>query len=96
MADEELIQPAPSLLKANVWAHFGFDYLLLKKELAMTYAVCKICKMKVKYFGNTSNPQAHMLRYHPELKEGSSGICRLLTSQLRTSKGDKHAAVIGY
>ncbi|XP_078017548.1 E3 SUMO-protein ligase ZBED1-like [Epinephelus lanceolatus] len=63
------IQPPPRSLKAHVWKHFGFYRQPGKKELDMTFTVCRHCHAKVKYFGNTSNTRAHLNRYHPELSE---------------------------
>lgn len=33
-----------------------------ENELDMTYTVCKLCKMRVKYVGNTTNLSAHITR----------------------------------
>uniref|UniRef100_A0A8C4SQW8 BED-type domain-containing protein n=1 Tax=Erpetoichthys calabaricus TaxID=27687 RepID=A0A8C4SQW8_ERPCA len=55
-AVEKNIQPAPSSFKADVWAHFGFYNIV----------ICKLCKAKIKYFGNTTNLRTHMARHHPE------------------------------
>uniref|UniRef100_A0AAY5L481 HAT C-terminal dimerisation domain-containing protein n=1 Tax=Esox lucius TaxID=8010 RepID=A0AAY5L481_ESOLU len=51
---ERVIQSAPSSLKAIVWAHFGYYNLEGKTELDKTHAICRLCKAKVKYFGNTT------------------------------------------
>ena len=64
---ERIIQPAPSSLKARVWAHFGFYNLEGKTELDRNHAICRLCKAKVKYFGNTTNLRTHMVRHHPEI-----------------------------
>uniref|UniRef100_A0A3B1JBH7 BED-type domain-containing protein n=1 Tax=Astyanax mexicanus TaxID=7994 RepID=A0A3B1JBH7_ASTMX len=67
--EEKEIQPAPRTLKATIWKHFGFYRQPGpgKKGLDMTYAICRDCNGKVKYFGNTSNPRSHLERHHPEL-----------------------------
>uniref|UniRef100_A0A8C4SKE9 BED-type domain-containing protein n=1 Tax=Erpetoichthys calabaricus TaxID=27687 RepID=A0A8C4SKE9_ERPCA len=65
-AVEKNIQPAPSSFKAYVWAHFGFYNIDGKKEIDKTHVICKLCKAKIKYFGNTTNLRTHMARHHPE------------------------------
>uniref|UniRef100_A0A672JRG1 BED-type domain-containing protein n=1 Tax=Salarias fasciatus TaxID=181472 RepID=A0A672JRG1_SALFA len=67
--EENDVQPAPSSLKAKVWQHFGFYRLPGKTELDMTHTVCKHCKAKLKYFGNTTNARAHITRHHPEISD---------------------------
>lgn len=65
--EEQQIQPVPSSMKAGVWTHFGFYYLPGTQQLDMSRSVCKVCKTKVKYFGNTTNARTHVARHHPEL-----------------------------
>nr|XP_055049286.1 E3 SUMO-protein ligase ZBED1-like [Misgurnus anguillicaudatus] len=67
--DEREIQPAPSSLKAKIWRHFGFYRMPGSTALDMTHTVCKLCKMKTKYFGSTTNARAHITRHHPEVSE---------------------------
>uniref|UniRef100_A0A672FGU6 BED-type domain-containing protein n=1 Tax=Salarias fasciatus TaxID=181472 RepID=A0A672FGU6_SALFA len=67
--EENDVQPAPSSLKAKVWQHFSFYRLPGKTELDMTHTVCKHCKAKLKYFGNTTNARAHITRHHPEMSD---------------------------
>ncbi|KAK0139816.1 Zinc finger BED domain-containing protein 1 [Merluccius polli] len=69
MEEEREIQPAPSSLKAKIWTHFGFYRMPGKTELDMSFIVCRICKSKIKHFGNTTNARAHITRHHPELMD---------------------------
>ena len=46
---------APSHLKADVWLHFRFKTHKDTQELDKNKAVCKLCKIEVKYCGNTTN-----------------------------------------
>lgn len=64
------IKNAPSFLKANIWAHFGFyehEQTSGKLELDKSYAVCKACHTKIKYLGNTTNMRNHASRFHSEM-----------------------------
>ncbi|XP_053565459.1 embryonic protein UVS.2-like isoform X2 [Bombina bombina] len=61
------IKNAPSILKASIWAHFGFYEHTGKHELDMTHAVCKACHTKIKYLGNTTNLRNHVRRFHSEM-----------------------------
>ncbi|KAM3876933.1 E3 SUMO-protein ligase ZBED1-like [Diretmus argenteus] len=65
--DKRAVKDAPSVLKADIWAHFGFYELPGKRELDKTHAVCKICSVKIKYFGNTTNLRNHVSRCHPNV-----------------------------
>lgn len=55
---------APSILKADIWAHFGFYENTRIHKLDKTNAVCKICHTKIKYVGNTTNLRNHVSRFH--------------------------------
>ena len=66
-ASDKLIWPAPASLKAAIWQHFGFYEVDGKMD--KTYAVCKVCRSQIKYFGNTTNLRNHISRYHSELVE---------------------------
>ncbi|XP_053554170.1 thyroid hormone receptor alpha isoform X1 [Bombina bombina] len=61
------IKNAPSILKASIWAHFGFYEHTGKHELDKTHAVCKACHTKIKYLGNTTNLRNHVRRFHSEM-----------------------------
>ncbi|XP_073450123.1 E3 SUMO-protein ligase ZBED1-like [Aquarana catesbeiana] len=64
------IKNAPSFLKANIWAHFGFyehEQTNGKLELDKSYTVCKACHTKIKYLGNTTNMRNHASRFHSEM-----------------------------
>lgn len=67
-----MIKNAPSFLKADIWAHFGFYEVTGKHELDKTHAVCKVCHTKIKYFGNTTNLRNHVSRFHQELASAAS------------------------
>lgn len=69
MEEEREIQPAPSSLKAKIWTHFGFYRMPGKTKLDMSFTVCRVCKSKIKHFGNTTNARAHITRHHPELRD---------------------------
>ncbi|XP_053569082.1 zinc finger BED domain-containing protein 4-like [Bombina bombina] len=61
------IKNAPSILKASIWAHFGFYEHTGKHELDKTHAVCKASHTKIKYLGNTTNLRNHVRRFHSEM-----------------------------
>uniref|UniRef100_A0A8C4RIG4 Zinc finger BED domain-containing protein 1-like n=1 Tax=Erpetoichthys calabaricus TaxID=27687 RepID=A0A8C4RIG4_ERPCA len=82
-AVEKNIQPAPSSFKAYVWAHFGFYNIDGKKEIDKTHVICKLCKAKIKYFGNTTNLRTHMARHHPE-------DANKVQPKVRNIPGDQH------
>lgn len=56
----------PSPMKAIIWTYFGIHSLEGNNALDKTDAICKLCKGKVKYFGNTTNLRTHVIRHHPE------------------------------
>ena len=74
------IKNAPSVLRANIWAHFGFYEHTGKRELDKTHAVCKACHTKIKYLGNTTNLRNHVSRFHSEL------VTPVATSSATTAK----------
>lgn len=55
-------------LKASVWKHFGFYDQENGKGIDKTYSICKACKAKIKYSGNTTNMRQHLTRFHPGLE----------------------------
>uniref|UniRef100_A0A671PSY3 BED-type domain-containing protein n=1 Tax=Sinocyclocheilus anshuiensis TaxID=1608454 RepID=A0A671PSY3_9TELE len=69
MAEATHITAAPATLKADVWKHFGF----LEKEkdgkrtLDKSYTMCRMCEVKIKYFGNTTNMRNHLQRCHADV-----------------------------
>lgn len=63
---EPVIKNAPSILKVDIQAHFGFYEITGKHKLDKTHAVCKICHTKIKYVGNTTNLRNHVSRFHSE------------------------------
>lgn len=72
---ERAIKNAPTTLKADIWAHFGFYQQHGKPDLDKTHAVCKSCHAKIKYAGgNTTNMRNHVSRFHPELQTPVSAI----------------------
>lgn len=59
--------------KASVWAHFGFvkkndDPGLVEKNRV----ACKLCRIVLKYSGNTTNLTDHMRRKHPTFLQQSA------------------------
>ncbi|KAF3861204.1 hypothetical protein F7725_001459 [Dissostichus mawsoni] len=63
----QIIKNAPSVLKADIWTHYGFYELKGKNELDKSHAVCKVCHTKIKYLGgNTTNLRNHLSRFHCE------------------------------
>ncbi|XP_060583389.1 E3 SUMO-protein ligase ZBED1-like [Ruditapes philippinarum] len=67
---ETIVNP-PSSFKARVWEHCGFlgrtkDGTVLEDR---SWSVCKICKMKIKYSGNTTNLSTHLSRKHSVMIE---------------------------
>ena len=65
MESPRRIRPAPASLKAAIWQHFGFYEIDGKMD--KTYTICKVCRSKIKYFGNTTNLHSHISRHHSEL-----------------------------
>lgn len=62
------IRPAQSQYKSKVWKHFGFHKLPgSEQQLDMSKAVCKTCRLRVSYCGNTTNLSTHLARHHPML-----------------------------
>lgn len=59
---------SPPGLDATVWKYFGF-YERANKTTDKTYAICKICKTKIKYLSNTTNMRQHLVRFHPETEK---------------------------
>ncbi|XP_054592246.2 E3 SUMO-protein ligase ZBED1-like [Nothobranchius furzeri] len=57
----------PKTLKAAVWQHFGFRTDKEKGQLDKSKVICKSCQMEVKYCGNTTNLNNHILRHHQDL-----------------------------
>uniref|UniRef100_A0A3P8P8X8 BED-type domain-containing protein n=1 Tax=Astatotilapia calliptera TaxID=8154 RepID=A0A3P8P8X8_ASTCA len=39
----------------------------------MTHGICKVCRMKIKYSGNTTNMRAHLTRHHPKIALTADG-----------------------
>ncbi|XP_048857121.1 E3 SUMO-protein ligase ZBED1-like isoform X1 [Brienomyrus brachyistius] len=66
------LHPAPSNLKSTVWQHFGFCEDKEKGVVDKSHTVCKVCRAKFKYFGNTTNMKKHITRFHSELQERTS------------------------
>lgn len=64
---ENFLKTPPSL-KAPVWRYFGFRKEKDTDALDKTNAVCKLCQIEVKYFGNTTNLNKHLQRHHPGIK----------------------------
>ncbi|KAF3835605.1 hypothetical protein F7725_028163, partial [Dissostichus mawsoni] len=63
----QIIKNAPSVLKADIWTHYGFYELKGKNELDKSHAVCKVCHTKIKYLGvNTTFLRNHLSRFHCE------------------------------
>ncbi|KAK1898959.1 Zinc finger BED domain containing protein 1 [Dissostichus eleginoides] len=63
----QIIKNVPSVLKADIWTHYGFYELKGKNELDKSHAVCKVCHTKIKYLGgNTTNLRNHLSRFHCE------------------------------
>ena len=67
-ASKERLILSPPGLTATVWKHFGF-YERGNRTTDKTYAICKICKAKIKYLSNTTNMRQHLVRFHPEMEK---------------------------
>ena len=63
---DEKDYPSLCKLKAKIWVHFGFWRTAGGQDLPMSYAVCRLCKCKVKYCTNTTNFHLHKASHHPE------------------------------
>ena len=70
---DEKAYPLPSKLKAKKWVHFGFWRTARVWDLDMSYAVCRLCKCKVKYCTNTTNLHLLIARHHPEQRVLAAG-----------------------
>lgn len=66
-APEKEIRNVPPMFKSNIWTYFGFFNKEGNKDMDMTYEICKECRMKMKYSGNTAHLRAHLTRHHPEI-----------------------------
>ena len=53
-----VIKNAPITYKSDVWANCGFYEL--DGKLEKMHAVCKVCHMRIKYFGITTNMTKHL------------------------------------
>lgn len=91
MAEEEVPLVSPGNLKANVWQHFGFKKKHDSEEFDKNNSICKICKIEVKYNGNTTNLRSHLTRHHPEYAEQAGNVKPLALQQtsLATAFGSK-------
>ncbi|ROL48291.1 Zinc finger BED domain-containing protein 1 [Anabarilius grahami] len=63
---DKRIFPPPTKVKSKIWENFGFYAKPDSQTLDMSHAICKNCKIKVKYSGNTTNLSLHMSRHHPD------------------------------
>uniref|UniRef100_A0A3B4FMZ3 BED-type domain-containing protein n=1 Tax=Pundamilia nyererei TaxID=303518 RepID=A0A3B4FMZ3_9CICH len=70
---KSLVLKAPSAFKSNVWTYFGFFNKDGTNEMDMTHGICKVCRMKIKYSGNTTNMRAHLTRHHPKIALTADG-----------------------
>lgn len=73
MKDSYLAEAAPlkalASLKANVWLPFGYKK---NEDSEEGQAICKMCKKEVKYCGNTTDLQNHLMRHHPNTYSAKS------------------------
>jgi len=42
------------------------------KDLDKSHTSCKLCRIKLKYFGNTTHLRSHITRFHPEEEKHSA------------------------
>ncbi|XP_070400496.1 E3 SUMO-protein ligase ZBED1-like [Nothobranchius furzeri] len=70
-------------LTASVWKSFAF-YEKANKTIDKSYAICKICKAKVKYLSNTTNMRQHLVRFHPETENAPLTVPAKLGTILET------------
>ncbi|XP_065096446.2 E3 SUMO-protein ligase ZBED1-like [Paramisgurnus dabryanus] len=71
MAEREI--RTPSSLKADIWKYFGFYEVEGGNELDKSHTICRLCRTKLKYFGNTKNMRNHITRFHPEEEKQMAG-----------------------
>ena len=66
-----------------VWKHFGFESEVIdgKKEIKKQFAVCRVCKAKLRYHGGTSS-----LGNHLRVKHSISGSVSTVTQKEDTVK----------
>lgn len=64
--------PAPSNLKSTVSQHFGLYEEEGKGVIDKSHTLCKLCRAKFKYFGNTTDMKKHIMWFHPELEKHHS------------------------
>ena len=48
---------------------FGLYDIEGKKDLDKSHTTCKLCRTKLKYFGNMTNMRNHITRFQPEEQE---------------------------
>uniref|UniRef100_A0A1A8H4B8 BED-type domain-containing protein n=1 Tax=Nothobranchius korthausae TaxID=1143690 RepID=A0A1A8H4B8_9TELE len=77
------IKDPPKTLKADIWSCFGLYQQSGRHDLDMSYAVCKTCRSKIKYVGNTTNLRNHVSRFHPELLTTTPAVEPLSPAQPR-------------
>ncbi|CAI5682133.1 unnamed protein product [Oreochromis niloticus] len=83
MEEEKEIRKAPSAFKSNVWTYFGFFNKDGTNVMDMTHGICKVCRMKIKYSGNTTNMRAHLTRHHPKIALTADGKASSNSAQLK-------------
>uniref|UniRef100_A0A673J6Y6 BED-type domain-containing protein n=1 Tax=Sinocyclocheilus rhinocerous TaxID=307959 RepID=A0A673J6Y6_9TELE len=87
---------APATLKADVWKHFGFLETEKdgKRTLDKSYTMCRMCEVKIKYFGNTTNMRNHLQRCHADVNaEGPVVAANQTTLPQKARKITKSIAV---
>ncbi|XP_046376788.1 E3 SUMO-protein ligase ZBED1-like [Haliotis rufescens] len=66
----------PGKAKSDVWRNFGFYLSDDGYTLDKTRAICKYCRIGVRYTGNTTNLHTHYVNHH--LKKDQVGVAQVM------------------
>ncbi|KAL3992615.1 RAC serine/threonine-protein kinase [Sarotherodon galilaeus] len=83
MEAEKQTRKASSAFKSNVWTYFGFFNKDETNEMDITHRICKVCHMKIKYSGNTTNMRVHLTWHHPKIALTKDGKASSKSAQLK-------------
>ena len=72
--------------KANVWAHFGFVKENDDDIVDKTSVACKICRLVLKYSGNTTNLNDHIRRRHASAMSTTSSAAVPVAQPIHAAK----------
>ncbi|XP_046542896.1 E3 SUMO-protein ligase ZBED1-like [Haliotis rubra] len=63
------VEKPPASFKSSVWQAFGFpiEYINGKKLVKKDETVCRLCYLRIRYTGSTTNMSTHLRRHHPDI-----------------------------